>query len=84
MTLIHLSDPLADVLEEAVPGVFPLVRVDNPVEVEVPHLDVPVSRPRAEHRLVLVHTQTLDGVVVSLSHREYNKYQRIFRLNDLP
>ena len=66
MTLSHLCDPLADVLEEAVPGVLRLVCVDNPMEAEVPHLDISVSRASAEHRLVLVHTETLDGVVVGL------------------
>ena len=64
----HLSHSLADVLEEAVPGVFPVVSVDDLVQAEVPHLDVPVSRARAEHRFVLVHTQTLDGVIVSLGN----------------
>ena len=47
---------------------FSLVSVDNPVKAEVPHLDISVSRPSAEHRLVLVHTQTLDGVIVRLGN----------------
>ena len=47
---------------------FPVVGVDDLVQAEVPHLDVPVRGARAEHRFVLVHTQTLDGVIVSLGN----------------
>ena len=55
---------------------FPLVGVDNPVKAEVPHLYISVSRASAEHGLVLVHAQTLDGVVVGLNNRQSAQLQR--------
>ena len=62
----HLSDSLADVLEEAVSGVLPLVGVHDPVAVQVPHLDVAICRARAKQGLIEVHGHTLDGVLMGL------------------
>ena len=55
------------ILEQSMSSVFSLVGVNNSVTVQVPDLDVSISRSSAEQRLVDVHGDALDGVVVSLT-----------------
>ena len=49
------------------PGVLPLVGVNNPVAVQIPDLDVAIRWSGAEQGLIDVHADTLDGVVMGLT-----------------